>query len=269
MLERLQSALRCSTEKSPAIKTRLCWRVVALVSLSHSAWVSAMGLGDITLHSALNQPLNAQIALVDPGELAEGELSVSLATPEEFSRAGVERVFFLNDLRFTTILRGNRSVIQVQSTKPVSEPFLNFLVQVNRPNGRLLREYTVLLDPAGGSSVYNLPARGAALEPQAPLVDIAPPAATQGKRYTVVKGDSVWSIAKRLQVGGQASVNELFQGIRALNPGSEPLTVGRSLLLSYLHCLHRDCAHGYDVTDGRVTMTFPGQRTVADALGEK
>ncbi|SEL42452.1 FimV/HubP family polar landmark protein [Pseudomonas agarici] len=231
MLESLQSVLRCSTEKSPVTKMRLCWMVIALVSLLHSALTSAMGLGDITLHSALNQPLNAQIALVDPGELAEGELSVSLATPEEFSQAGVERVFFLNDLRFTTILRGNRSVIQVQSNKPVTEPFLNFLVQVNRPNGRLLREYTVLLDPPGSSSVYNLPARGAALEPQAPLADIAPPAAAQGKRYTVVKGDSVWIIAKRLQAGGQTSVDEMFQGIRALNPGSEQLTVGQSLLL--------------------------------------
>ncbi|MFC3944864.1 hypothetical protein CCU68_00465 [Pseudomonas gingeri NCPPB 3146 = LMG 5327] len=233
MLESLQSASRCSTEKSPVTKIRLRWMAVAAVSLLHSALASAMGLGDITLHSALNQPLNAEIALVDPGDLAEGELSVSLATPEEFSRAGVERVFFLNDLRFTPILRGNRSVIQVQSNKPVSEPFLNFLVQVNRPNGRLLREYTVLLDPPGSAaSAYDLPARSAALEPQAPPVSIAPPPATQGKRYTVVKGDSSWIIAKRLRdAGSQASVNELSQGIRALNPGSERLTVGQSLLL--------------------------------------
>ncbi|NWB29319.1 FimV/HubP family polar landmark protein [Pseudomonas gingeri] len=234
MLESLQSVLRCSTEKSPVTRIRLRWMAVAAVSLLHSALASAMGLGDITLHSALNQPLNAEIALVDPGDLAEGELSVSLATPEEFTRAGVERVFFLNDLRFTPILRGNRSVIQVQSNKPVSEPFLNFLVQVNRPNGRLLREYTVLLDPpgSGGSSAYNLPARSAALEPQAPLVDVAPPPATQGKRYTVVKGDSAWIIARRLrEAGSQASVNDLSQGIRALNPGSERLTVGQSLLL--------------------------------------
>ncbi|MBV6750696.1 hypothetical protein KV580_10340 [Pseudomonas chlororaphis] len=231
MLESLQSALRCSIGKSTLNRARL----LALLAggLLYSALAPAMGLGDITLHSALNQPLNAEIALIEPGDLGEGELSVSLATPEEFARAGVERVFFLNDLRFTPVLRGNSSVIQVQSNKPVSEPFLNFLVQVNRPNGRLLREYTVLLDPPGNLPAgYSLPARSAALEQAAPVANIPPPPAVQGKHYTVVKGDNPWVIAKRLrEAGSQASVNELSQGIRALNPGSDRLRVGQSLLL--------------------------------------
>ncbi|KPA97519.1 type IV pilus assembly protein FimV, partial [Pseudomonas asplenii] len=231
MLESLQSALRCSTEKPLVTAVRRRWMAVAALSLLHPALASAMGLGEITLHSALSQPLNAEIALVDPGDLSEGELSVSLATPEEFSRAGVERLFFLNDLRFTPVLQGNRSFIRVQSSKPVSEPFLNFLIQVNRPNGRLLREYTVLLDPPG-SGTYSPPARNSTVEQAAPVADRAPPPATQGKRYTVTRGDSLWSIARRLnEAGSKASVNELSQGIRALNPGSERLAVGQSLLL--------------------------------------
>ncbi|WP_338525767.1 FimV/HubP family polar landmark protein [Pseudomonas batumici] len=231
MLESLQSALRCSIGKSPLNRARLL--AVLAGGLLYSALAPAMGLGDITLHSALNQPLNAEIALIEPGDLAEGELSVSLATPEEFTRAGVERLFFLNDLRFTPVLRGNSSVIQVQTTKPVSEPFLNFLVQVNRPNGRLLREYTVLLDPPGNLPAgYSLPARSPALDQPASQASVAPPPAVQGKHYTVVKGDSPWIIAKRLrEAGSQASVNELSQGIRALNPGSDRLRVGQSLLL--------------------------------------
>ncbi|WP_100938942.1 MULTISPECIES: FimV/HubP family polar landmark protein [unclassified Pseudomonas] len=231
MLESLQSALRCSIGKSTLTRARLLAMLAG--GLLYSALAPAMGLGDITLHSALNQPLNAEIALIEPGDLADGELSVSLATPEEFSRAGVERVFFLNDLRFTPVLRGNSSVIQVQSNKPVSEPFLNFLVQVNRPNGRLLREYTVLLDPPGNLPAgYSLPARSAAPEQPASVANIPPPPALQGKHYTVVKGDNPWVIAKRLrEAGSQASVNELSQGIRALNPGSDRLRVGQSLLL--------------------------------------
>jgi pilus assembly protein FimV len=118
-------------------------------AVTWSALAPALGLGDITLHSALNQPLRADIALVDAAGLEEGELSVSLATADEYSRAGVDRVFFLNDLKFTPILRGRRNVIRVTSSKPVNEPFLNFLVQLNQPNGRLLREYTVLIDPPG------------------------------------------------------------------------------------------------------------------------
>jgi uncharacterized coiled-coil protein SlyX len=132
------------------------WRLVLLGgarllllggALTYSALAPALGLGDITLHSALNQPLSADIALVDVGGLEEGELSVSLATADEFSRAGVERVLFLNNLKFTPVLRGNRSVIRVTSSKAVKEPFLDFVVQLNQPNGRVLREYTVLIDP--------------------------------------------------------------------------------------------------------------------------
>ena len=127
--------------------------LLASAAVTYSAWVPALGLGEITLHSALNQPLRADIALVDAAGLAEGELSVSLATADEFSRAGVERVLFLNDLTFTPILRGDRSLIRVSSNKPVKEPYLDFLVQLDQPNGRLLREYTVLIDPPGAADI--------------------------------------------------------------------------------------------------------------------
>ncbi|WP_448111458.1 type IV pilus assembly protein FimV [Pseudomonas lini] len=133
---------------------RCCARLLLVGgAVTYSALAPALGLGEITQHSALNQPFNADIALEDAGGLQEGELSVSLATVDEFSRAGVERVFFLNDLKFTPILRGNRSLIRVTSSKPVKEPFLNFLVQLNQPNGRLLREYTVLIDPPGSPGI--------------------------------------------------------------------------------------------------------------------
>ncbi|EUB85546.1 FimV/HubP family polar landmark protein [Pseudomonas sp. GM30] len=128
------------------------WLLVAGV-FSYSTWSMALGLGDITVHSALNQPLKADIALVDAAGLSAGDLSASLATADEFARAGVERVFFLNDLKFTPILHGNRQMIRVTSRKPVNEPFLNFLVQLNQPNGRLLREYTLLIDPPGSPSI--------------------------------------------------------------------------------------------------------------------
>ena len=245
MLESLQCALRGSIRlnssgKKPRLR-KMRSLLMACGALCYSALAPALGLGDITLHSALNQPFDAEIALVEPGDLAEGELSVSLATAEEFSRAGVERVFFLNDLRFTPILRGNRSVIRVVSNKPVNEPFLNFLVQVNQPNGRLLREFTVLIDPPGSPGIVssNEPRQdsSASRQPSAAARQQAappgpPPPALQGKRYTVVKGDNPWIIARRLHdAGSKASTNELMQGIRALNPDSERLAVGQSLLL--------------------------------------
>ncbi|CAH0276292.1 FimV/HubP family polar landmark protein [Pseudomonas brassicacearum] len=216
MLESLQSTLRSWVNVS-----------VVVGALGYSALASALGLGEITLHSALNQPLRADIALVDVAGIGEGDLSASLASPDDFSRAGVERMFFLNNLRFTPVLRGERSFIRVTSSKPVEEPFLNFLVQLNQPNGRLLREYTVLIDPPGTPGI--VPVRE---EPSEAPQSIKPPPAVQGKRYTVVAGDNPWLIAKRLHdAGSNASVNELMQGIQALNPGSDRLSIGQRLLL--------------------------------------
>jgi len=138
----------------------------------------ALGLGEITLHSALNQPLRADIALEDAAGLEEGELSVSLATADEFNRAGVERVFFLNDLKFTPILKGNRSLIRVSSNKAVNEPFLNFLVQLNQPNGRVLREYTVLIDPPGTPGIVPVADEPLASSPNSPFPSVKPAAAS-------------------------------------------------------------------------------------------
>ncbi|BBP60865.1 FimV/HubP family polar landmark protein [Pseudomonas sp. St316] len=216
MLESLQSTLRG-------------WINVSVVvgALGYSALASALGLGDITLHSALNQPLRADIALVDVAGIGEGDLSASLASLDDFNRAGVERAFFLNNLRFTPVLRGERSFIRVTSSKPVEEPFLNFLVQLNQPNGRLLREYTVLIDPPGTAGIVSVRE-----EPSEAPPSIKPPPAVQGKRYTVVPGDNPWLIATRLHdAGSNASVNELMQGIQALNPGSDRLSIGQRLLL--------------------------------------
>ncbi|TFH81307.1 FimV/HubP family polar landmark protein [Pseudomonas kribbensis] len=141
MLDSRHVVLRCAN--SLLVAGVFTWSTASL----------ALGLGDITVHSALNQPLKADIALVDAAGLSAGELSASLASADEFGRAGVERVFFLNDLKFTPILHGSRNLIRVTSTKPVNEPFLNFLVQLNQPNGHVLREYTVLIDPPGSPGI--------------------------------------------------------------------------------------------------------------------
>ncbi|WP_277761133.1 FimV/HubP family polar landmark protein [Pseudomonas sp. A34-9] len=164
------------------------WLLVAGV-FSYSAWSMALGLGDITVHSGLNQPLKADIALVDVGGLTPNDLVARLATADEFAEAGVERVFFLNDLRFVPILHGNRQMIRVTSSKPVNEPFLNFLVQLNQPNGRLLREYTVLIDPPGSPGIVPATdepdprAQSSAFPTVEPVV--AAPQAPQAKRDAV------------------------------------------------------------------------------------
>ncbi|WP_455749154.1 FimV/HubP family polar landmark protein [Ectopseudomonas mendocina] len=205
-------------------------------------------MGEITLHSALNQPFEAEIELLEVGDLGAQDLRVGLAPADVFNRSGVERFYFLNDLRFTPLLRGSRSVIRVVSSRPVREPYLNFIVEVARPNGQLLREYTVLLDPPGSSAyttVAAAPSAASVTQASAPIAapasslrTVTPPSAAAGHRHQVARGDSLWLIAARLrEQGSTLSQQALMEGILALNPnafaGGDPsrLQAGADLLL--------------------------------------
>src|SRR5690554_5795920 len=121
---------------------------IAAASALSTGMAHALGLGEISLQSALNQPLVAEIELLDVRGLSPAEVMPALASADEFHRAGVDRPFFLNDLQFSPVINAQgKSIIRISSSKPVREPYLNFLVEVNWPSGRALREYTVLLDP--------------------------------------------------------------------------------------------------------------------------
>ena len=200
---------------------------VASSSLIYSGMASALGMGDITLHSALNQPLAAEIDLLDVGNLSSDEIRVVLASSSDFSRVGIERPVFLQDLSFTPVIDGNRSRIRVVSNKPVREPYLNFLVEITRAKSRLLREYTVLLDPLPSTPE---PARNLADAIPAAVVSPAPaeparfvppaelPQSAQGKRHQVASGESLWTIAGRYAGSTRASRARFMRDIQALNP---------------------------------------------------
>ncbi|WP_445940379.1 FimV/HubP family polar landmark protein [Pseudomonas sp.] len=203
---------------------------LASSSALYSGLVPALGLGEITLHSALSQPLDAEIELFDVGDLTDADMRVRLAPAEVFSRSGVDRLYFFSDLRFTPLLRGGKSVIRVVSTQPVREPYLNFIVEVVRPNGQLYREYTVLLDPPSSAAYRSQAAPSASAAPAvvaatsreattAPVRPSVMPAAQQGNRYNVVSGDSLWKIATSLAAdAGQVTPQALMSDIHALNP---------------------------------------------------
>ena len=129
----------------PRRSNRISLALVLL--LSGNAW--ALGLGEIRLDSALNAPMRAQIELLSatPEELEN--LQVGLASQETFERYGLDRPYYLQDLRFEIVKSGSSegNYIRVSSTTPITEPFLTFLVEAMWSRGRLLREYTVLLDP--------------------------------------------------------------------------------------------------------------------------
>ncbi|MGB4075705.1 FimV/HubP family polar landmark protein [Pseudomonas sp.] len=230
------------------VRVRKLVLAIAAASALSSGMAHALGLGEVTLQSALNQPLVAEIELLEVRDLASNEVLPTLASPEAFNKAGVDRQYFLTDLKFTPVLKPNgKSVIRVTSSKPMREPYLNFLVEVLWPNGRLLREYTLLLDPplytpqsvipaaarlpvaaaapaprvqapaVAPRPVAAAPAATAPVRPAAPTAPAAPAATPlEGNEYKTTANDTLWEIAQRVRDGG--SVHQAMLAIQDLNP---------------------------------------------------
>ncbi|RON57476.1 FimV/HubP family polar landmark protein [Pseudomonas frederiksbergensis] len=196
------------------VQVRKLVLAIAAASALSSGMAHALGLGELTLKSTLNQPLVAEIELLDVKDLTAAEVVPSLASPDDFAKAGVDRQAFLNDLTFTPVLNASgKSILRVTSSKPLSEPMVKFLVQVMWPNGRLLRDYSVLLDP----SKFSPQTADAAAQP-APAQAVSAPTtgATKPTTYTTTPRDTLWEIAAKARNGG--SVQQTMLAIQALNP---------------------------------------------------
>ncbi|MEP6882300.1 MAG: FimV/HubP family polar landmark protein [Dokdonella sp.] len=215
----------------------------------------ALGLGVIQVQSGLNQPLVAEIPIIQgsPGE-ADG-LIVQLASPEDFERVGMNRSTIGVPVEFS-IGKNARGepVIKVTSKEIVREPFLGMLLEANWPKGRLLREYTVLLDPPvmapavkGSSAVVVAakepermatqplptskptpakPAPIAATQPSAappkPTAKPTPaPRAATGNEYgPVAAGETLGEIARSTRPDETISVNQMMLALLKSNPNA-------------------------------------------------
>jgi len=148
-----------------------------------------------------------EIELRDVGGLTAAEITPSLASAQAFVDAGVDRQAFLDDLTFTPVINPEgRSVVRVTSSKPLPDSYVRFLLQVQWPNGRLMRDYSVLLDPAK----FDQPA------PPAGAPASAAPAAGTPAQHTTTSRDTLWEIAAKNRNG--ASVQQTMLAIQALNP---------------------------------------------------
>ncbi len=157
---------------------------LAISGLLASPLSYALGLGEISTNSALNQPLNAEIELVSTAPSELQNLTVRLAPDSVFEQVGISRTSVLDKLRFTPTVENGVPVIKVTSSEPIQEPFINFVIEVDWPKGKLLREYTVLLDPP----VLGEPGGAVA---QAPAVEAAPtPAAGETPAPAEEEGQS-------------------------------------------------------------------------------
>lgn len=206
-----------------------------LTSLILSAGVSALGLGEVRVKSALNQPLQAEIQLLDTRDLSADQIIVALASPADFERNGLDRPYFYTEFQFDVQMDapGGPRVL-ITSYSPVREPYLNFLVEARWSAGRLLREYTLLMDLPKFDNERALPTISSTpIAPAAPRATSPAPVRTAAPRsapvtqpvrnlpadqYQVRANDTLWEIAKTVSRASGVSLHQAMMSLYEANP---------------------------------------------------
>ncbi|MDA9095377.1 hypothetical protein N9J88_03175 [Porticoccaceae bacterium] len=191
----------------------------ALAALLYATTAIAVGFGDITLKSALNEPLDAEISLTNIEGIEEGLLLVQLAPASAFAQAGVSRDYYLTQLAFSVDTNGaDETVVKVTSQGPILEPYLDFLVQLEWPAGRIVREYTLLLDlPLYSGEVT--PAQVVNIAAASPKRKVASKRELAGDAHRVVVGDTLWNVSKRLRPRG-STILQTMDALYSQNPSA-------------------------------------------------
>jgi len=204
-----------------------------------------LGLGRIEVHSHLNEPFSAKIPIIGADASYQDSLFVFLADPEQFKKMGVERRFILATLKFEVVQPGQSgpSHIDISSVQPIREPFLDILLELASPDGRLVQQYTVLLDPAASGGGDTHPVAYAYLPKAAPSADttthqapvradVEPEPVSEmatanfeeggGNSPTVygpvTETDTLWSLATSLRPDASVSVQQMMLALLRENP---------------------------------------------------
>ena len=225
-------------------KTALASLVAALFGLSGSN-ASALALGRITVQSALGDPLRAEIDILDINAEEAASLKTSLALPEAFKAAGLEYNPALASARMSLQRRADgRAFIRLTSDRPVTEPFVDLILEASWSSGRIVRDYTMLLDPpslraapvavpaspqVSAATITSAPAiaaapatpRPAAPSRRAPTPAVAEPAAAKPRndgesRVTVRPGDTASKIAAATKPA-QVSLDQMLVALLRAN----------------------------------------------------
>jgi pilus assembly protein FimV len=210
-----------------------------------SPTVDAAGLGRLSVNSTLGQPLLAEIELVSlaPGEFEA--IMARVASPESYQNARIEYQSVLRQLRFSVERKASgQAFLKVTSLVPINEPFIDLLVEMSWPTGRLQREYPILLDPPGFQearvqppvATVTLPPAPAVVTPVAPPVaptaqpvaPVAPaaqpstarPTSVPGDTYGPVKsGDTLFKIAQQVKPQ-TVSIEQMLTALYRENPAA-------------------------------------------------
>jgi len=203
-----------------------------------AANVNALGMGEIRVKSALNEPLHAEIALFQINNLSPLQIKSRMADLNDFALSGLATQQALSNVRFQVRVRPNGTGRIILTSKlPVTEPFMNFLVEVNWPNGRLIREYTLLLDPPSYQSSLNgrpfktnnnvvktTPKTKPASAKKSPSSSKHVPAGVVvGKgQYYITERDTLWDIAIENRPSKRVTPQQMMVLMQQKNPPAFP-----------------------------------------------
>ena len=215
--------------------------IFSLLAGSATQHVWAAGLGRLTVLSGLGQPLRAEVDITSLNKEEEASLSVRLASAEAFRNANIDASPVLSSVRFTIDnAPSGRKIVRITSSLPVSEPFLDLLLELNWNTGKLVREYTVLLDPPGTKlPPVETSVPSVAISPSI-VPSITPPVRTQTPSsrtatpkpsssspdsgstgaagdYTVKAGDSLGKIARQTAPAG-VNLDQMLVSLYRANP---------------------------------------------------
>ena len=231
---------------------RFTTQLVAAGLIAVPLMADAAGLGKLSVTSALGQPLAAEIELFAADKAELDSLSASLASDQAFRDARVEFAPVLSSLRFTVEKKPNgKAVLKVSSSRPVNDPFIDMLVELNWGSGRLVREYTMLLDPPGLAAKQTVapvtavaPSNGTAAKPApapapaapkttTPVAGKAAPKAAAADHVKVKRGDTLIGIASRVRPEGvsleQTLVGLYRENTQAFDGNMNRLRAGKTL----------------------------------------
>ncbi|KXO11844.1 FimV/HubP family polar landmark protein [Marinobacter excellens] len=221
------------------MKVRKLAVAMALAGGLGSGVAQALGLGEIELQSWLNEPLDAEISLRESRGVDPGDVFVNVAPEAAYQRIGIDRHQFLSRLRFEVVTASDGSlVVNVSSREPLREPYLNFLLELTWPNGRLMREYSVLVDPpvyaedSGVQEQVSAPSAAPASPRQA-----APRSQESVRRQaqaesSLARGyqadtfgptgpsDTLWTIAQRVRPDSSVSMQQVMLALQDQNPNA-------------------------------------------------
>ncbi|MBQ0747731.1 MAG: FimV family protein [Marinobacter sp.] len=223
------------------MKVRKLAVALALAGGLGSGVAQALGLGEIELQSYLNEPMDAEIVLPQSQGVDPGDVFVNIAPERAYQRLGLQRNLFLGKLRFDVATRSDGNlVVNVSSREPLREPYLNFLLELTWPNGRLMREYAVLVDPpvyaeeSGVSEQVRAPSTASSAQSrpassvrnaesarrQARVEQSRSPGYQAGTFGPTGASDTLWTIAATVRPDNRLSMQQVMLALQDLNPNA-------------------------------------------------